>query len=87
MVEEPKMKPAMMALNAVLVGLRKMAAEGEPHERLMLALDAAEELPALVARESNLTKEFRDALVGITEQFPELAFALQRFDEGTTASS
>lgn len=28
-----------------------------------------------------------DALVGITEQFPELAFALQRFDAGTTPSS
>lgn len=87
MVEEPKMRPAMMALNAVLVGLRKMAADGEPHEKLRSALDAAEELPTLLARAPDLTKEYRDALVGIAEQFPELAFALVRFDEGSTALS
>lgn len=80
MLADEKTTPGLHALNAVIVHLRQLAFEGETHERLAALADAAEILPMLIAREEDLTQDFRNALVGIVDQFPGAGFALQRFD-------
>ncbi len=80
MIAQDKMKPALFALNAVLVHARTMAFEEAPHATLAKVLDIAEVLPMLVARPDDTTREFRlhlESLVSIDERFSS---ALRRFD-------
>lgn len=85
MLADEKATTGLHALNAVIVHLRQLAFEGEAHERLAELADAAEILPMLIAREEDLTRTFRLALVGIAEQFPGAEFAFRRFDDASGA--
>ncbi len=85
MIREPFGRNALYALNEILVYARTMAFEREPHEKLAKLLDAAEELPMLMAREDDVTSEFRCALDGLAAMHPELRSALDRFDRGLPA--
>lgn len=80
MIREGKAKSALHALNDLLVRARTMAFEKEAHESIAAFLDAVEELPTLIARDEDLTDEYRFALESIAARFPEAGVALQRFD-------
>ena len=80
MIREAKRKPALHALNDLLVRARTMAFEKAAYESISAFLDAVEELPMLIAREEDLTDDYRSALEGIASTFPEAGVALQRFD-------
>lgn len=79
MTGEAQAKNALYAINEILVRARTMAFECEPHEKIAKLLDAAEELPMLVARDDDTTDEFRSALEGIAATFPEFLIAVQTF--------
>jgi hypothetical protein len=82
MIREAQAKNALYAINEILVRARTMAFEGEAHEKLAKVLDAAEELPMLMAREEDMTAEFRSALEGLAAMQPELQAALEKFERG-----
>jgi len=82
MIRDAKAKNALYAINAILVRARTMAFEREPHEKLAQLLDAAEELPMLIARDDDTTDEFRSAIEGMAARYPELQVALDRFERG-----
>ncbi|XXT19699.1 hypothetical protein WME94_56715 [Sorangium sp. So ce429] len=84
MIREAQAKNALYAINEILVRARTMAFEGEAHEKLANLLDAAEELPMLMAREEDTTNEFRSALEGLAAKHPELQVALDKFERGLT---
>lgn len=71
---------ALRALQAVLVQLRWLAYQREPHERLAELLDCAEYLPQLLADPDDRTREFRDALADLARRHAGFTLALDRFD-------
>jgi len=83
MIRESHAKQALYAINEILVLARTMAFENEPHENLAQLLDAAEELPLLIARDDDTTDEFRCAIESLTFAHPELRSALEKFDRGS----
>lgn len=82
MIREAQAKNALYAINEILGRARTKAFECEPHEKIAKLLDAAEELPMLVARDDDTTDEFRSAIEGIAATFPELLIAVQTFEQG-----
>jgi hypothetical protein len=80
MIRATENRGALQALNDLLVTARTMAFQKTPHERIAAFLDALEELPTLIARDEDLTDEYRSALEGIAARFPEAGVALQRFE-------
>lgn len=82
MIRETHAKSALYAINQVLVRARTMAFEREPHDELAKILDAAEELPMLIARDDDTTDEFRSALEGLAAKHPELRTVVEKFKQG-----
>ena len=82
MIREAHAKNALYAINEILVWARTIAFEGQPHQKLAKLLDAAEELPMLIARDDDTTDEFRSALEGLAATYPELQRTVTTFDHG-----
>ena len=80
-VRPEKEKSALIAIHAVLVHARAMAADRVPYEQLVYALDSAEYLPALMLESGDSTDVFRATLCGLAKVYPDFAWALQKFDE------
>lgn len=85
MIAQVKHRPALLALNLVLVRARRMAYEQAPHSRLAAVLDVAELLPVLISEERDRTADFRAHLEGVLRLDAGFMGAVQRFDGGTAA--
>jgi hypothetical protein len=80
MISTSKYKQALRAVQDVFILARKFAHERADHAAIARLLDYAEYLPGLILDEEDTTKEFRDNLVDIADQF-SWAVLLERFDE------
>ncbi|AKQ67602.1 hypothetical protein A176_004514 [Myxococcus hansupus] len=80
MIDASKMRSALSAINAVLVGARYMAYQGRAHSDIAWVLDVAEYLPVLMLESTDRTQHFRDQLVALSEKYPEFGDAVFRFD-------
>ena len=83
MIKPEKLSNALHALNAILIRARTMAYDAVEHARIAEVLDVAEYLPPLIADAADRTDEFREQVAGLAERFPEMSFALERFDQGS----
>ena len=83
MIAQEKQRPALLALNLVLVRARWMAYEQAPLSRLAAVLDVAELLPMLIAEERDRTTDFRAHLDGLVRLDAGFTGAVQRFDRET----
>jgi len=80
MIPPNQLPSALYALQGVLIKARQMAYCGAPSMEIADILDSAENLPRLIASETDETDRFRRCLVAIAEKH-KCAFILQRFDE------
>lgn len=80
MVAPDKQKPALLAINAVLVGARTMAYQKASHEDLADVLDSVEYLPMLMLESADRTALFRATLEDLAAKHPLFGVALQKFD-------
>ena len=72
MLPSSKVPAALYAIQSILVKGRCLAAEGADHHLLSKLLDWAEILPSLITfRDEDTTEEFRQALAGLGEDFPD----------------
>ena len=78
MIREEFANRALWALHDLLVDARAMAFERLPHAEIAAFLDAVEYLLTLIARDEDLTEQFRGALEDIAVRF-RFGVALQRF--------
>ena len=81
MISIERQRNALRAINAVMVGARKLARDGKAGE-LASALDVAEYLPLLMLDPDDRTAEFRRQLQDLAQVEPMFILALDRFDEG-----
>ena len=80
MIQNKKLRDALLALNAVLVRTRYLAYKRVPIEQIAQILDVAELLPMLILREEDMTQAFREHIVGLAQRDPGFKLALQKFD-------
>jgi len=79
MIDPPKERRALHALQMILCHARTMALFGEEHAQIAHVLDWAELLPQYLAAETDKTAEFENALGEIAEKHPQLLGALNLF--------
>lgn len=70
MIRSDKHVAALSALQQVIIRARFLAAKEEQMAKVVGLLDAAEELPRLIADEEDRTTEFAAALQAISERYP-----------------
>lgn len=81
MLSTDKTNAALYALQGILVRARQMARERADHAKLEDLLDAAHELPHLIASKNEETERFRRWIAEIGERH-KCRFVVQYFDEG-----
>lgn len=81
MIRSDKLGNALYALHGVLIRARYMAYAPEHQQATADVLDYAEELPRLIATESDMTERYRQSLESLVKEYPAFAFVLERFDQ------
>jgi hypothetical protein len=85
MLQPDKVPVALHALHLILVKARNHALGGADSQKLYKILDWAETLPTLITcREEDTTEDYRSALAGLGEEFPEFSGILANFDANTS---
>jgi hypothetical protein len=79
MIDDDKQKPALRAINAVLVLARSLAYDGNA-AAVARVLDVAEYLPLLMLDSKDCTAQFRGHLLDLVKDDPRFDLALRRFD-------
>ena len=88
MIPPEKISAALYAIHMILVQARFLVGEGVDQKKLYNILDWAEILPSLITcREEDTTREFREMLAGLGEDFPDCAGFLSNFDKGVSWNS
>jgi hypothetical protein len=85
MVARDRLPAASHALHKSFVRLRFLAGEGVDAAELYKILDATEVLLCIMTEQpGDTTREFRAAMNGLGEQFPEFAGLADNFDNDLT---
>lgn len=80
MITPEKCSNAFYALQGILIRARSLALDPEQAITVAELLDYAENLPRLMASQSEETSNFRAILAEVAERY-QCAFILQRFDD------
>jgi len=70
MIAKNKHDAAISAIQRLLVGIRAMAYENEPHRNIAEVADYAEYLPLLILDVEDKTEQFRGNLQELSEKYP-----------------
>ena len=79
MISQERSRNALLAIQYILVRVRKMAYDHAPYDEIATILDAAEYLPGLMCQVEDCTNEFRSVLDELAQQ-QGLSHALELFD-------
>lgn len=80
MIRSEKFVQAMEALQQVIIRARFLAAKENQAAKVIGLLDAAEELPRLLADEADRTEEFAVALREISQRYPYCRNIFENFN-------
>ncbi len=80
MIQPDKHNRALWALQQIIVRARFLASKENQMTKVVGLLDAAEELPQLIAEAEDRTVEFTIALQAITERYPYCRNILAEFE-------
>ena len=80
MIQPEKYSKALLALQQIIIRARFLASKENQMAKVVGLLDAAEELPQLIAAEEDRTAEFATALQAIAERYPYCRNILVEFE-------
>jgi hypothetical protein len=87
MIRSDKYVKALSALQQIIIRARFLASKEEQMAKVVGLLDAAEELPRLIADDEDRTEEFAAALQAISERYPYCRNIFAEFSGETSSSS
>ena len=87
MIRSEKYVKALSALQQIIIRARFLASKEEQMTKAVGLLDAAEELPRLIADDEDRTEEFAVALQAISERYPYCRNIFVEFSSETSSSS
>ena len=87
MIRSEKYVKALSALQQIIIRARFLASKEEQATKVVGLLDAAEELPRLIADDEDRTAEFAAALQAISERYPYCRNIFEEFSNETSSPS
>ena len=87
MIRSEKYLKALTALQQVIIRARYLASKNEQMTKVVGLLDAAEELPRMIADDADCTEEFAASLQAISERYPYCRNIFAEFISGTSDSA
>ena len=87
MIRSEKYTKALSALQQVIIRARFLASKEDQMAKVAGLLDAAEELPQMIADDADRTEEFAAALQAISERYPYCRNIFTEFSRETSGSA